>query len=989
MINTIEQLLLQKTENKQSKIFYTQWLLAKEYIPQILNTISHTFPHYSLHDKSHSDTIINNIVRIIGVETINKFSAVDLWLLLNAAYFHDIGMSVLGCDKTEIFQSEDFADFVKSIKDNAKSPLHKHSQSFEIKEKKVFLINHELNAVSYESSRFLLAEFIRKIHSKRSKKSIYDNESMNLPGAPIPKRLIELLGKICDSHTQSFNDIMQLPFCQTGIDTEDCHPRYIACLLRLGDLLDMDSNRFSTILLQTLSSIPIDSLMHKDKALSITHIRIDNKKIEATAICKDYKVADITNKWFTLLDDEMSDQMKKWNDIVPDSSFGFLPTLGELKVELEDYDTIDGKLRPKFEIDPIKSIELLQGAGIYSNPFQSIRELLQNSTDATYLRIFAENEMSKIENNRTQFINDCHDHPIKIDIAEISNDNGVIKWMITITDEGIGMSKEDLQYLTKTGSSSTNVDKKKMIDKMPEWMKPSGTFGIGFQSVFLITQQVNIVTRKFNKEDAFHIELHNPIGNEEGAILVKTDRSGEVKTGTTISFIFESKRGRIFFDEPDSHSYKAMCTYDFTKERVLNLDIYQFIDAVNSFSKESYINIKFKKDNRDIKLDSERDNRDSNIEKEVLTYFCPERNLEVFITDVAQKYSSQKLYYRNQTIHISDGYRESYPSLKFLYCSVNILGGNAKDILSLNRNMIQEGSVQKLNKDIINTILLSLFHNYHKIKGNRFKQLASMFINYYSSPMQKQEQLINDKYSCWEEYNLCINNSDNKKEDIVISKIFERYNKIIITQVDYDSDDDDSYHTFNVKDANTFLAISDQYSKLLDDTLIDFINYMAIQKKFNFFTINYLDHSSQLTITKDYECDLITDLKSWIDKCYKKIHFARGLMPCLKEYIVLQLKDDYQPVGIYDRTFSGFESFQYPKMICPYVVMDSLLSVDVGDYLYDLVYQNRADKDVTKEQIIEAYKLFIKNTEAIVLEVNADTLKSKEKQNTSVQIECN
>ena len=29
-------------------------------------------PHYSLHDETHSITIINNIVRILGVENIDK-----------------------------------------------------------------------------------------------------------------------------------------------------------------------------------------------------------------------------------------------------------------------------------------------------------------------------------------------------------------------------------------------------------------------------------------------------------------------------------------------------------------------------------------------------------------------------------------------------------------------------------------------------------------------------------------------------------------------------------------------------------------------------------------------------------------------------------------------------------------------------------------------------------------------------------------------------
>ncbi|MBR4453814.1 MAG: hypothetical protein IKS33_06115 [Bacteroidales bacterium] len=66
MLTEIESLLYEKTIGKKSHIFFTQWQLAKEYIPQVLNTISQVFPHYSLHDKTHSETIVNNIGRIIG-----------------------------------------------------------------------------------------------------------------------------------------------------------------------------------------------------------------------------------------------------------------------------------------------------------------------------------------------------------------------------------------------------------------------------------------------------------------------------------------------------------------------------------------------------------------------------------------------------------------------------------------------------------------------------------------------------------------------------------------------------------------------------------------------------------------------------------------------------------------------------------------------------------------------------------------------------------
>ncbi len=71
MIKYIEQLLYEKTKDTQSEILYTQWSYDKKVIPEILKIISNLFPHYSLHDESHSISIINNIVRVLGKENIN------------------------------------------------------------------------------------------------------------------------------------------------------------------------------------------------------------------------------------------------------------------------------------------------------------------------------------------------------------------------------------------------------------------------------------------------------------------------------------------------------------------------------------------------------------------------------------------------------------------------------------------------------------------------------------------------------------------------------------------------------------------------------------------------------------------------------------------------------------------------------------------------------------------------------------------------------
>ena len=113
MIKCFEDLLLQKTKDTPKEILYAQWNYDKKLISTALQGISNMFPHYSLHDESHSISILNNVVRIIGTESIENFSAIDIWLLLKAAYYHDIGMVVAGEEINIAISSEKFIGFFK------------------------------------------------------------------------------------------------------------------------------------------------------------------------------------------------------------------------------------------------------------------------------------------------------------------------------------------------------------------------------------------------------------------------------------------------------------------------------------------------------------------------------------------------------------------------------------------------------------------------------------------------------------------------------------------------------------------------------------------------------------------------------------------------------------------------------------------------------------------------------------------------------------
>ena len=112
----IEERFIQKLEDIKEKEFRNRikiaWLSDKALYTDLTKTIEFEFTHYSLHDVSHSISILQYIYMLLGKDKIDFLSVGDLWLLLEAAYSHDIGMSVTYSDLIEIWSDK---NSVKSI----------------------------------------------------------------------------------------------------------------------------------------------------------------------------------------------------------------------------------------------------------------------------------------------------------------------------------------------------------------------------------------------------------------------------------------------------------------------------------------------------------------------------------------------------------------------------------------------------------------------------------------------------------------------------------------------------------------------------------------------------------------------------------------------------------------------------------------------------------------------------------------------------------
>ena len=392
--------------------------------------------------------------------------------------------------------------------------------------------------------------------------------------------------------------------------TEDCHPRYMACLLRLGDLLDLDDNRFCPVMLRVAGEIQPSNQAHIDKHLSIRHFQLDPHRLEITAECKNYEAYEATDQWFKWIEDELRYQMTHWNDIAPNRLFGLFPTIGKLEVSLAPPDEIlDPGQRPRFGVDPQKTLELFQGAGLYRDRWQSLRELLQNAVDATLIRIWlthAENPDSKdIDSDWLNPLSDdikriFSQYPIDVQLQQLEeNKPGYTHWQLKIKDKGIGISKKDLTFLKSVGASSFNIEREMIISRMPKWMRPSGAFGIGLQSAFLVSPEIQFITTSLLNRDSLKITMTSPVGKRNGIIYIQrnTQPPGQ-ECGTQLSFIIESKAipERISLRSGDNFASEVLAGFDPIRMGDIPYKAAKIVDEIIGFSNLSPlpINLSFK-----------------------------------------------------------------------------------------------------------------------------------------------------------------------------------------------------------------------------------------------------------------------------------------------------------------------------------------------------------------------------------------------------------
>ena len=125
---------------------------------------------------------------------------------------------------------------------------------------------------------------------------------------------------------------------------------------------------------------------------------------------------------------------------------------------------------------------------IYTHQEIFLREIISNASDAIDKLAYTALTDDKVGLNREDFA---------ITITR-DKDNGVL----TVSDNGIGMSKEEMEENLGTICKSGSLGFKQAMEKSED-IDIIGQFGVGFYSAFMVAASVTVVSRKYGEDTAW------------------------------------------------------------------------------------------------------------------------------------------------------------------------------------------------------------------------------------------------------------------------------------------------------------------------------------------------------------------------------------------------------------------------------------------------------------------------------------------------------
>ena len=183
--------------------------------------------------------------------------------------------------------------------------------------------------------------------------------------------------------------------------------------------------------------------------------------------------------------------------------------------------------KKEFKSESKRLLDLMINS-IYTHKEIFLRELISNASDAIDKLCFIALTDDKLNMSREDF---------KIFIKPDKE-----KRTLTITDNGIGMDKDDLENNLGTIASSGSYKFKQEMSEKQDDIDIIGQFGVGFYSAFMVAKKITVVTKKYGCDTAYKWESDGADGYE----ITETERD---EIGTTIVLEIKDNTDEENYDE--------------------------------------------------------------------------------------------------------------------------------------------------------------------------------------------------------------------------------------------------------------------------------------------------------------------------------------------------------------------------------------------------------------------------------------------------------
>ena len=143
--------------------------------------------------------------------------------------------------------------------------------------------------------------------------------------------------------------------------------------------------------------------------------------------------------------------------------------------------------KKEFQAESKRLLDLMINS-IYTNQEIFLRELISNASDAIDKLAYVSLTDQNVGMNRADFA-------ITLKADERYG-------ILTISDNGIGMSKQEMEENLGTIAKSGSFAFKKELDDDAD-VDIIGQFGVGFYSAFMVADAISVVSRKYGTEEAW------------------------------------------------------------------------------------------------------------------------------------------------------------------------------------------------------------------------------------------------------------------------------------------------------------------------------------------------------------------------------------------------------------------------------------------------------------------------------------------------------